>query len=72
MNETIGGDLPPGHDALLFSISGTGSFICPAPQSRLDIPRRLIVDLYNHGPFPGRCLGYMLIVHIATAKGEFV
>ena len=24
MNEIIGGNLPPGHDALLFSISGTG------------------------------------------------
>ena len=25
----LGGNLPPGHDALLFSIRGTGSFICP-------------------------------------------
>ena len=29
MNETTGGNLPPGHDALLFSINDTRSFICP-------------------------------------------
>ena len=29
MNETIGGNRPPGDNPLLFSISGTGSFICP-------------------------------------------
>ena len=35
------GNLPPGHDALLFSVSDTGSFICPVTQTRLDIPRPL-------------------------------
>ena len=35
------GNLPPGHDALLFSISDTGYFICPVTQTRLDIPRPL-------------------------------
>ena len=31
----LGGNLPPEHDALLFSISGTGSFIWPVAQRRL-------------------------------------
>ena len=31
-----GGNLPPGHDALLFSISGTGSFECPVAHTRLE------------------------------------
>ena len=35
-------NLPPWHDALLFSISGTGSFICPVAHTRLDIPRPVI------------------------------
>ena len=30
----LGGNLTPGHDALLLSISGTGSFIYPVPQTR--------------------------------------
>ena len=38
----LGGNLPPGHDALLFLISGTGSFICLVAQTRLDIPTRLL------------------------------
>ena len=37
----LGGNLPPGHYALLFSISGTESFICPVAQTRLNIPRPL-------------------------------
>ena len=32
------------HDALLFSISGTGSFTCPVVQTGLDIPRPLITQ----------------------------
>ena len=34
-----------GHDALLFSTSGTRSFICPVSQSRLDMPTPLL----SHG-----------------------
>ena len=45
----LGGNLPPGHDVLLFSISGTGSFICPVTQTRLDIPRPLITQSHRHG-----------------------
>ena len=30
----LGGNLSPEHDALLFSISGTGSFICPVAQTQ--------------------------------------
>ena len=51
------------HDALLFAISGTGSFICrhtdtaghtkafdsPVTQTRLDIPRPLITQSHRHG-----------------------
>ena len=38
----LGGNLPPGHDALLFSISGVGSFICPVAETRMGTPRPLI------------------------------
>ena len=38
-----------GHDALLFSISGTGSFICPVAQTGLDIPRPLISQSWTIG-----------------------
>ena len=44
----LGGNRPPGHDALLFSISGTGSFICSVRQTRLDIPP-LITQSQRHG-----------------------
>ena len=42
----LGGSLLPGHATLLFSISGTGSFICPVTQTRLDIPRRVLLCEY--------------------------
>ena len=32
----LGGNLPLGHDVLLFSMSGSGSFIYPVAQTRLD------------------------------------
>ena len=35
----LGGNQPLGHNALLYSISGMGSFICPVTQTRLDIYR---------------------------------
>ena len=38
-----GGNRPPGDNPLFFSISGTGSLICPVAQARLDI--------YIAGPF---------------------
>ena len=41
--------LPPAHDALLLSISGTGCFICPVAQTRLDIPRPLITQSHRYG-----------------------
>ena len=34
----LGGNLPLGHNALLFSISGMGSYICPVAQRRMNIP----------------------------------
>ena len=37
----LGGTLQLGHDALPFSISGTGTFISPVIQTQLDIPRPL-------------------------------
>ena len=40
-------NLPPGHDALLFSISNTGSFICPVAQTRLGIPRPLFTQSWT-------------------------
>ena len=43
----LGGNLLPGHDALLFSISGTESY--PVTQTRLDIPRPLITQSHRHG-----------------------
>ena len=45
----LGGNLPLGRDALLVSISGTRSFICPVAQTRLDIPRSLITQSHRHG-----------------------
>ena len=41
--------LPPGHDALLFSISGTRSCVCPVAQTRLDIPKPLITQSWTTG-----------------------
>ena len=46
MINKLGGNLPSGHDALLFSISDTGSFIYPVAQTWLDIP--------SHGPLVGK------------------
>ena len=43
------GNLPPRHYALLFSISGTGSFICPVAQTRLDIPRPFFTQSWTTG-----------------------
>ena len=45
----LGRNLPPGHNALLFSTSGTGTFIYPVTQTRLDIPRSLITQSHRHG-----------------------
>ena len=45
----LGGNLPPGHDALLFSVSGTGSVICPVAQTRLDMPRPLFTQSWTTG-----------------------
>ena len=45
------GSLPPGHDVLLFSTSGTGSFIYPVAQTQLDIQWHLIIP--SHGPLVG-------------------
>ena len=40
---------PPGPKALLFSISGTGSFIWPVAQTWLNIPSPLITQSHRHG-----------------------
>ena len=42
------GNLPLGHDALLFSITGTGCIICTVAQTLLDIPRPLITQSHRH------------------------
>ena len=47
-----GGNRPPGDNPLLFSISGTGSYICPVAQARLDIPRSLITQSRSTGGKP--------------------
>ena len=44
-----GGNRPAGDNPLLFSISGTGSFICPVAQARLDIPGPLITQPRSTG-----------------------
>ena len=44
-----GGNRPLGDNPLLFSISCTGSFICPVVQARLDIPRPLITQSRSTG-----------------------
>ena len=49
-----GGNRPPGDNPLFLSISGTGSFICPVAESRLDIPRPLITESPSPGGKP-RC-----------------
>ena len=48
-----GGNRPPGDNPLLFSISGTGSCICPVAQARLDTPGPLIVTDHIHGALGG-------------------
>ena len=45
----LGGNLPPGHDALLFSISGTGSFICLVTDTRLDLTKTFIYPVMDQG-----------------------
>ena len=45
----LGGNLPLGHDALLFLKSGHGSFICPVTQTRLDIPGPLFTQSSTTG-----------------------
>ena len=45
----LGGNRPPEDNPLLFLISGTGSFICPVAQTRLDIPRPLITQWWVGG-----------------------
>ena len=45
----LGGNLPPCHDVLLFSISGMGYVICPVAPTRLDIPRLLITQSWTTG-----------------------
>ena len=54
----LGGNLPQGHDARLFSICGTGSCIdvCPVAQTRLDIPRPLFTQSWTTGGKP-KCSG---------------
>ena len=44
----LGGNRPAGDNPLLFSISGTGSCICPVTQTRLEIPRPLITQALVH------------------------
>ena len=51
-----GGNRPPGDNPLLFSISGTGSFICPVAQAQLDIPRPLITQSQSTGGKAENCL----------------
>ena len=59
----LGGNLPLEHDALLLSISGTGSCMCSVAQTRLDIPR----PLPSHGPLGGKskCSGTKHIIRTA-------
>ena len=45
----LGGNPPPGHNALLFSTSGTESFICPVFTDK----GRQTKSLGSHGPLPG-------------------
>ena len=65
----LGGNRPPGDNPLLFSISGTGSFICPVAQTPLDIPRPLITQSWGTGGKP-KCsvpqVGLELTTHRLT------
>ena len=45
----LGGNRPPGDNPLLFSTSGTGSFICPVAYTRLDIPKPLMTQSRSTG-----------------------
>ena len=45
----LGGHRPPGDNPLFFSTSGTGYFICPVAQTRLDILRPLITQSRSTG-----------------------
>ena len=45
----LGGNLPPRHDALLFSASGTGSFIWQVAPTRLDTSRPLFTQSWTLG-----------------------
>ena len=46
----LGGNLGLGHDALLFSICGTGSFMCPVAQTCLGIAIKVVIyPVIDHG-----------------------
>ena len=48
----LGGNLPPGHNALLFWC-GTGSFICRVTLTRLVIPRPLVTQSWTKSKYSG-------------------
>ena len=61
-------NLPPGHDALLLSICGTGSFICPMAPGWTYPCRPLFISSY--GPLGGKvkCFGTRQIRKVATSR----
>ena len=50
----LGRNLPLRHNALLFSIGGMGSIICPVTQTRLDIPKPLTRQSWTTAWSPGK------------------
>ena len=55
----LGGSLPLGHDALLFSKSGTGSFICPYTAGQT---KAFIYPVMNH---------WVMVSYIIYITNEF-
>ena len=73
------GNLPPGHDALIFSISDTGLFILyPVSQTRLDIPKPLIIQSGATGESQGgqfigaRMINFSSVIMLLRGKGHYI
>ena len=66
MNETIGGILPPVHDALLFSISGTGlreiiAIVIPLKATFPFRNERYYIEIFADLKFLGECRLHLVI-----------
>ena len=58
----LGGNLPSEHDALLFSISGTGSFIMASRTDTAGHTKAFDYPVMDHGGGGGKVVSFRLTV----------